>query len=92
MAITSNKKLSASDIEYINKAQAYQTGQAYTPSNTVSTDYWSSAGGGGKNTLYGNAGEKSYASNDYLEKAIDSYKKALKRKKDSYKINGMPNI
>lgn len=32
-------------------------------------------------------GEKTHASNDYLEKAIESYKKALKRKKNSYNIN-----
>ena len=32
-------------------------------------------------------GEKTHASNDYLEKAIDAYKKALKRKKNSYNIN-----
>ncbi|MBS4760474.1 MAG: tetratricopeptide repeat protein [Clostridium sp.] len=32
-------------------------------------------------------GEKSHASNEYLEKAIEAYKKALKRKKHSYNIN-----
>jgi len=32
-------------------------------------------------------GEKTHASNEYLEKAIESYKKALKRKKNSYNIN-----
>lgn len=32
-------------------------------------------------------GEKTHAANDYLEKAIESYKKALKRKKNSYNIN-----
>lgn len=32
-------------------------------------------------------GEKTHASNDYLEKASECYKKALKRKKDSYNIN-----
>lgn len=50
--VTSNKNLSASDIEYINKAQAYQSGQAYTPSATVDQSYWSSSGGGGKNALH----------------------------------------
>lgn len=33
------------------------------------------------------SGEKTHASNSYLEKAIECYKKALKRKKDSYNIN-----
>ena len=33
------------------------------------------------------SGEKTHASNEYLEKAIECYKKALKRKKDSYNIN-----
>ena len=33
------------------------------------------------------SGEKTHASNEYLEKAIEAYKKALKRKKDSYNIN-----
>ena len=32
-------------------------------------------------------GEKTHAANDYLQKAIDAYKKALKRKKHSYNIN-----
>lgn len=32
-------------------------------------------------------GEKTHASTEYLEKAVESYKKALKRKKDSYNIN-----
>lgn len=32
-------------------------------------------------------GEKTHASNEYLAKAIDAYKKALKRKKNSYNIN-----
>lgn len=32
-------------------------------------------------------GEKTHASNEYLEKASSCYKKALKRKKDSYNIN-----
>lgn len=32
-------------------------------------------------------GEQSHLSNSYLEKAIECYQKALKRKKDSYKIN-----
>ena len=33
------------------------------------------------------SGEKTHASNSYLEKAIEAYQKALKRKKDSYNIN-----
>lgn len=33
------------------------------------------------------SGEKTHASNEYLEKAIECYKKALKRKKNSYNIN-----
>lgn len=32
-------------------------------------------------------GEKTRASNEYLEKAVDAYKNALKRKKNSYNIN-----
>ncbi len=32
-------------------------------------------------------GEKTHAANDYLQKAIEAYKKALKRKKHSYNIN-----
>ena len=32
-------------------------------------------------------GEKTQASNEYLEKAVDAYKHALKRKKKSYNIN-----
>lgn len=32
-------------------------------------------------------GEKTHAANDYIEKAIECYKKALKRKKKSYNIN-----
>ena len=32
-------------------------------------------------------GEKTQASNEYLEKAVDAYKQALKRKKNSYNIN-----
>jgi len=32
-------------------------------------------------------GEKTHASNDYLVKAVEAYKNALKRKKDSYNIN-----
>ena len=32
-------------------------------------------------------GEKTHASEEYLEKAIEAYKKALKRKKHSYNIN-----
>ena len=32
-------------------------------------------------------GEKTHAANEYLEKAIEAYKKALKRKKHSYNIN-----
>lgn len=32
-------------------------------------------------------GEKTHAANEYLEKASNCYKKALKRKKDSYNIN-----
>ncbi len=32
-------------------------------------------------------GEKTHAADEYLQKAIDSYKKALKRKKHSYNIN-----
>lgn len=32
-------------------------------------------------------GEKTHAANEYLEKASSCYKKALKRKKDSYNIN-----
>ncbi len=32
-------------------------------------------------------GEKTHASNEYLQKAVEAYKKALKRKKDSYNIN-----
>lgn len=38
----------------------------------------------GKATLIG---EKTHASNEYMEKAIECYKKALKRKKKSYNIN-----
>ena len=38
----------------------------------------------GKATLIG---EKTHASNNYMEKAIECYKKALKRKKKSYNIN-----
>lgn len=33
------------------------------------------------------SGEKTHASDDYLQKASDCYQKAYKRKKDSYKIN-----
>ena len=33
------------------------------------------------------SGEKTHASNEYLNKAIECYKKALKRKKNSYNIN-----
>lgn len=33
------------------------------------------------------AGEKTHAANEYMEKAIECYKKALKRKKKSYNIN-----
>ena len=33
------------------------------------------------------AGEKTHASNEYLEKSIECYSKALKRKKNSYDIN-----
>lgn len=32
-------------------------------------------------------GEKTHASNEYLEKAVESYKNAYKRKKNSYNIN-----
>ncbi len=32
-------------------------------------------------------GEKTHAANDYIEKAIECYRKALKRKKKSYNIN-----
>ena len=38
----------------------------------------------GKATLIG---EKTHAANNYMEKAIECYKKALKRKKKSYNIN-----
>lgn len=42
-----------------NMAQAYLTGGTYTPNQTIDTNYWSTAGGGGKNTLYNNT--KDYA-------------------------------
>lgn len=76
MAITSNKKLSASDIEYINKAQAYQSGTSYTPSNTVNTDYWSSSGGGGKNALHGTTTD--YKATGWTEKDLQAIRDYVK--------------
>ena len=44
---------------FVNMAQAYITGGTYTPNQTIDTNYWSTAGGGGKNALYNNT--KDYA-------------------------------
>lgn len=46
-----------------NMAQAYFTGDTYTPNQTIDTDFWSTAGGGGKNLLYNNT-------KDYVGKAF----------------------
>lgn len=54
--------------DIINKAQAYMTGGTYIAGKPVDTNYWSTAGGGGKNTLYGNTGEKSYAGTGFTDK------------------------
>lgn len=50
-----------------NMAQAYLTGGTYTPNQTIDTNYWSTAGGGGKNALYNNTKDytgKAFGTND----------------------------
>ena len=69
-------KNSQYNADLINKAQAYQTGGTFIAGKPVDTNYWSTAGGGGKNTLYGNTGEKSYAGTGFTDKdfaAIQDY-------------------
>ena len=71
--IDKNSKYNA---DLINKAQAYMTGGTYIAGKPVDTNYWSTAGGGGKNTLYGNTGEKSYVGTGFTDKdfaAIQDY-------------------
>lgn len=69
-------KNSQYNADLINKAQAYMTGGTYIAGKPVDTNYWSTAGGGGKNTLYGNTGEKSYVGTGFTDKdfaAIQDY-------------------
>lgn len=65
MALTYNKNLSASDVININKAQEYQSGTSYSLSNTINRDYWSTSGGGGKNTLHGT--DKNYVATGWTD-------------------------
>ena len=58
-------KTSSYNQELINKAQAYMTGTDYVAGKPVDTSFWGSSGGGGKNTLYGNAGKKNYAGKEF---------------------------
>lgn len=69
-------KNSQYNADLINKAQAYQTGGTFIAGKPVDTNYWSTAGGGGKNTLYGNTGKKSYVGTGFTDKdfaAIQDY-------------------
>ena len=58
-------KNSSYNQELINKAQAYMTGTDYVAGKPVDTSFWSSSGGSGKNTLYGNTGKKNYAGKEF---------------------------
>lgn len=69
-------KNSQYNADLINKAQAYQTGGTFIAGKPVDTNYWSTVGGGGKNTLYGNAGKKTYVGTGFTDKdfaAIQNY-------------------
>ena len=69
MATTTKKtyvdKTSSYNQELINKAAAYMQGKEYVAGQPVDTSFWSSSGGGGKNTLYGNTGTKTYAGKEF---------------------------
>ena len=86
-------KNSSYNQELINKAQAYMTGTDYVAGKPVDTSFWSSSGGSGKNTLYGNTGKKNYAGKEFTTtdmNAIAKYvyeqdkKAAAAAKNDAY--------
>ena len=58
-------KTSSYNQELINKAAAYMQGKEYVAGQPVDTSFWSSSGGGGKNTLYGNTGTKTYVGKEF---------------------------
>ena len=68
-------KTSSYNQELINKAQAYMTGTDYVAGKPVDTSFWGSSGGGGKNTLYGNAGTKTYAGKEFTAKDMNAIAK-----------------
>lgn len=68
-------KTSSYNQELINKAQSYMTGTDYVAGKPVDTSFWGSSGGGGKNTLYGNAGTKTYAGKEFTTKDMNAIAK-----------------
>lgn len=86
--IDKNSKYNA---DYINKYQAYQTdptGSTFIEGKPVDTNYWATSGGGGKNTLYGNTGQKNYAGTGFTDKDfltikqwVDDHEKQLEEEK-----------
>ena len=86
--IDKNSKYNA---DYINKDQAYQTdrtGSTFIEGKPVDTNYWATSGGGGKNTLYGNTGQKNYAGTGFTDKDfltikqwVDDHEKQLEAEK-----------
>ena len=86
--IDKNSKYNA---DYINKYQAYQkdpTGSTFIEGKPVDTNYWATSGGGGKNTLYGNTGQKNYAGTGFTDKDfltikqwVDDHEKQLEADK-----------
>ena len=53
-------------IDLINEGQALMEGKTYVPGQTsYDVNFWATSGGGGKNTLYGNAGKKNYAGKEF---------------------------
>lgn len=81
-------KNSQYNADYINKYQAYQTGGDFIAGKPVDTNYWATSGGGGKNTLYGNTGQKNYAGTGFTDKDfltikqwVDDHEKQLEADK-----------
>ena len=76
-------KNSQYNADYINKYQAYQTGGDFIAGKPVDTNYWATSGGGGKNTLYGNTGQKNYAGTGFTDKDFTTIKQWV----DNYEAN-----